>query len=362
MRMKESLPAQLEGSACWREEQAGRGIPCGRCTRRCRQVSRQYWRLTGKNDAMEGVIITPAGLGHTRTSSGSSNSRRSFHDELTRACLHRVTHRYWDYQHITQSSLALRMATRTLLVRSFRRSTFSYVGPSGSRAYATDAPPVTPPPMRENHGSSTNPRDSLRFADDASAESDPEALSSTTPLTPPKETPLPPTDFELVSSAEPIFPPLSGHASAPRAPTVPFSTHRFVRRLEQNGVKREMSVELMKATRALLQREEERVQGELLSRQDLENVSAETTAGARRFADQVSLLSQEAYLYTAALAELKTGSQVKSRNDGVALKSMTAVLQREADAIRQKLNEDMQRLHSDIQVRRSSSAQWKFGH
>ena len=59
---------------------------------------------------------------------------------------------------------------------------------------------------------------------------------------------------------------------------------------------------------------------------------------------------QEAYLYTAALAELKTGSQVKSRNDGVALKSMTAVLQREADAIRQKLNEDMQRLHSDIQV------------
>lgn len=63
------------------------------------------------------------------------------------------------------------------------------------------------------------------------------------------------------------------------------------------------------------------------------------------------LNTQEAYLYTAALAELKTGSQVKSRNDGVALKSMTAVLQREADAISQKLNEDMQRLHSDIQVR-----------
>lgn len=63
-----------------------------------------------------------------------------------------------------------------------------------------------------------------------------------------------------------------------------------------------------------------------------------------------SVLVQEAYLYTAALSELKTGSQVKSRNDGVALKSMTAVLQRETDAISQKLKEDVQRLHSDIQV------------
>ncbi|ORY81824.1 hypothetical protein BCR35DRAFT_265661 [Leucosporidium creatinivorum] len=85
----------------------------------------------------------------------------------------------------------------------------------------------------------------------------------------------------------------------------------------------------MKATRQLLLREEERARGELLGRADLENVT---------------------YLYTAALAELKTGSQVKSRNDGVALKSMTAVLQREADAISQKLNEDVQRLHSDIQL------------
>lgn len=56
-------------------------------------------------------------------------------------------------------------------------------------------------------------------------------------------------------------------------------------------------------------------------------------------------------MYTAALAELKTNSQVKSRNDGVALKSMTAVLQREADSLQQKLKEDMQKLHSDIQVR-----------
>jgi hypothetical protein len=76
----------------------------------------------------------------------------------------------------------------------------------------------------------------------------------------------------------------------------------------------------------------------------------------RDITDLFCSTSQEAYLFTAALAELKTGSQVKSRNDGVALRSMTAVLQRETDAVSQKLKEDMQRLQSDIQVRCSGFA------
>lgn len=64
-----------------------------------------------------------------------------------------------------------------------------------------------------------------------------------------------------------------------------------------------------------------------------------------------ALFPQEAYLFQAALAELKTGSQVKLRNDSITLRSLTANLQRETDGLEQKMKEDMQRLSSDIQVR-----------
>lgn len=208
----------------------------------------------------------------TVSRSGSTTSRRDSSqvaDPLSNHTDHSLaTCRYSVAPFSATSCLAVLMATRKLFARSARRTaSFAQAGPSWSRSYATEMPP--PPPLRENHGSSTNPRDSLRFADEAHSSSEADAPSSTTPLTPPNETPLPPTDFELVTS-EALFPPLSAHPS--RVPTVPFSTHRFVRRLEQNGVKREMAVELMKATRALLLREEERAQGELLGRQDLENV------------------------------------------------------------------------------------------
>lgn len=157
------------------------------------------------------------------------------------------------------------MSTRTLLTRSLRRIQPTRPPPSCPRPYSTEA---DLPPLRENHGSSSHPRDSLRFADDPPSASDSER-SSTTPLTPTEETPLPSTDFELVAS-EPLFPPLSSHVSP--VPTVPFSTHRFVRRLEENQVPRELATELMKATRQLLLREEERASGKLLGRADLENV------------------------------------------------------------------------------------------
>ncbi|CEQ39644.1 SPOSA6832_01204, partial [Sporobolomyces salmonicolor] len=151
----------------------------------------------------------------------------------------------------------------------------------------------------------------------------------TAPPTPTPPPPPPPQDTTEVVISPPLpgLPPLHTHPFD--LPRVPFSTHRFVRRLEDADVPRGMATELMKATRNLLLREEERVRADLLSRQDLEN---------------------EAYLFSAALNELRTGSQVRSRNDSITLKSLTASLQREADAVEQKMKEDMQRLHSDIQL------------
>lgn len=56
-------------------------------------------------------------------------------------------------------------------------------------------------------------------------------------------------------------------------PRLPFSTHRFVRNLENAGMGRGMAEGIMKATRGLLLRHEEEVAKGLLSKSDLENVS-----------------------------------------------------------------------------------------
>ncbi|BGP55497.1 hypothetical protein JCM8202v2_003101 [Rhodotorula sphaerocarpa] len=131
----------------------------------------------------------------------------------------------------------------------------------------------------------------------------------------------------VVQAPVPGLPPLSPHRLPVRR--VPFSTRRFVRDLERSGIERALAEEFMRATKGMLRRHEGKAQEDVLNRQDLEN---------------------EAYLFQAALSELKTGSQVKLRNDSITLRSLTANLQRETDGLEQKMKEDMQRLGSDIQL------------
>ncbi|CAD6884848.1 unnamed protein product [Tilletia controversa] len=65
-------------------------------------------------------------------------------------------------------------------------------------------------------------------------------------------------------------------------------------------------------------------------------------------------LENEAYLFSAALAELRTETQVRARNDGAALRSMTTLLQREVDALDLKMREDISMLKHDIQIEMNS--------
>lgn len=155
------------------------------------------------------------------------------------------------------------------------------------------------------------------------------------------------TDLVLPSPSA-GFPPIPTHYIS--VPRIPFSTHSFVRSLENASVPRGMAEELMRTTKELLIREEERARADLLSRQDVENVRFLLSPLLLPAASDASTRLQEAYLFTAALNELKTGSQVKSRNDSITLRSLTATLQREVDTVDQKFKEDMQRLSSDIQV------------
>ena len=56
---------------------------------------------------------------------------------------------------------------------------------------------------------------------------------------------------------------------------------------------------------------------------------------------------QEAYLFSAALSELRTEVQVQARNDAISQQSANALLQREVDSLSQRMREDMQGLKNE---------------
>lgn len=151
-----------------------------------------------------------------------------------------------------------------------------------------------------------------------------------------------------------------------RLPDQPFDSHAFVRRLEDGGwcarasklvssssstsTKRGShdSVEtasiatprrhdpaeaIMDITRALLREDGKRLLNEHINRSDVDN---------------------QLYLFSSALAELRTEVRVRARNDAAALRSITLLLEREIDGLTQKLQSDIEQLKHDIQVEMNS--------
>lgn len=85
----------------------------------------------------------------------------------------------------------------------------------------------------------------------------------------------------------------------------------------------------MRATKALLTMAEDRAAQGLVAKADLEN---------------------EAYLFSAALSELRTEVQMTARTDSIALRSMNSRLQREVDSLSQKMREEINSLKNDNQI------------
>jgi len=135
-------------------------------------------------------------------------------------------------------------------------------------------------------------------------------------------------------------------------PDQPFDTHAFVRRLEQGGWKRgdfgktnqaptrdgvpsvaaarhDPAEALMELIRGLLKHRGEELSEAHIDRSDLDN---------------------QLYLFSSALAELRTEVRVRARNDAAALRSLSSLLQREVDGLTQRLQADIERLKHDIQV------------
>ncbi|EGF98704.1 uncharacterized protein MELLADRAFT_95455 [Melampsora larici-populina 98AG31] len=132
-----------------------------------------------------------------------------------------------------------------------------------------------------------------------------------------------------------IQPKSSAKAELPRIlPPHPFNTHEFVRQLETSAFGLEVSRTIMKVVKKSLETSEHRW---LLSGPSGGVVSRAYAEG-------------QAYLYNAALGELRTEVKVKTRNDGIVLKSASNVLQREIDSLKQKMKEDVDGLKNEIQL------------
>ncbi|PCH41444.1 hypothetical protein WOLCODRAFT_69651 [Wolfiporia cocos MD-104 SS10] len=133
-----------------------------------------------------------------------------------------------------------------------------------------------------------------------------------------------------VPSPPPPFPPSQHHDPYIPAPysNPPFHTHHFFTVLER-VFPTTTARSLMRATRALLVDRLGRVRREALTVKDLES---------------------QAYLFKAALSELRTETTILTRNEAAAVRSATAALRREVDAVDARMKEDLGALKHDVQM------------
>ncbi|KAJ7507727.1 hypothetical protein B0H11DRAFT_139138 [Mycena galericulata] len=108
----------------------------------------------------------------------------------------------------------------------------------------------------------------------------------------------------------------------------PFHTHAFFTALEKT-FPTPTARSLMRATRALLVDRVGRVRREGLTVKDLDN---------------------QAYLFRAALAELRAEITMSTNNDSAAMRTATAALRREVDRLDIKMKEDIATLKHEIQM------------
>ncbi|KIJ70165.1 hypothetical protein HYDPIDRAFT_78661 [Hydnomerulius pinastri MD-312] len=157
------------------------------------------------------------------------------------------------------------------------------------------------------------------------------------PPTPPPPTPHPHASTVTTSVDTPPPSPPTGISgpparSDPRVPTPytapPFHTHAFFVELERS-FPTQTARSLMRATRALLVDRVGRVRREGLTIKDLDN---------------------QAYLFRAALSELRAELSARSRNESAAMRSAVATLRREVDRLDVKMKEDLGNLKHEIQM------------
>ncbi|KIJ56552.1 hypothetical protein M422DRAFT_238177 [Sphaerobolus stellatus SS14] len=148
----------------------------------------------------------------------------------------------------------------------------------------------------------------------------------------PPESPEPPaTDDRSFTSNIPSGPsssPPSIPRNDPMSSSPPFHTHAFFLVLERT-FPTPVARTLMRATRGLLN---------------------DRIGGVRREALTIKDLDNQAYLFRAALSELRAECTMSTRNETAKLESDMGAVRREVDALDGKMKEDIQTLKHEIQM------------
>ncbi|KAJ2719627.1 hypothetical protein GGI07_005093 [Coemansia sp. Benny D115] len=115
----------------------------------------------------------------------------------------------------------------------------------------------------------------------------------------------------------------------PRLPYCLFDTHELVVQLAAAGFAREQATTLMTLVKHRVHEDMELVGQQMLTKSDLEN---------------------DAYLFRAALQELRTETQMIRKNDQALLESQAAGISRDIDSLAQRTNDEIGNLRSDIAI------------
>lgn len=197
---------------------------------------------------------------------------------------------------------------------------------SGSEPPSKTTVDPPPPPLKTDKNSSETIIDSIN----ATANDNPGNLPATVPFDPTQF-----THSATTSSTHSQSQGNQGQGQSRNAPgggrgrNPPFHTHGFFVALERSGFPTETAKGLMGATSALLSDRIGRVRREGLTRKGMDN---------------------QAYLFRAALSELKSEISMHSRNESAALQTSTTALRREVDRLDVKMKEDVTTLKHEIQM------------
>jgi hypothetical protein len=176
---------------------------------------------------------------------------------------------------------------------------------------------------------------------------DPRSAASSADPTESRSISLLPNTIDRESfSPSPICPPTliepsAGNGKAPPHTSTyqnpPFNTHAFFGVLEKT-FPTPTARSLMRATRALLVDRVGKVKRDGLTHKDLDNVSDELLRRARMFHFD-SFCTQQAYLFRAALSEMRAEATTRTRSETAKIRTQSASLRRDVDALGGRLKE-----------------------
>ncbi|KAI0320229.1 hypothetical protein OF83DRAFT_1053529 [Amylostereum chailletii] len=192
------------------------------------------------------------------------------------------------------------------LATPFRREIHSTVAP-----HHPNTPPNSPEPPHPTSSSQIVP---------SQPNLNPSRSISTSSAVPP-DPPPPVSGLPVPAAYDPGSPP-------PHSPPPPFHTHAFFTALEKS-FPTATARSLMRATRALLSDRIGKVKRDGLTYQDLDN---------------------QAYLFRAAMSEMRTESSVRGRSEMAGVRTQAAALRREVDVLNGKMKEDITTLKHEVQM------------